>query len=132
MEQRFGLIQVQNLQFPIHFHRIKREVNLKGEAFFEVAKNDKQPFRVNAKELNIDVLGTSFNVISYDDENQSEVILIEGKVSLSAEEGQIKKDFGTMQPGQRAVYNEESQKVSTEEVDPDKYIAWRDGNLIFQ
>jgi len=120
------------LQFPTHFPPNLREVKLKGEAFFEVAKNEKQPFRVNAKELNIDVLGTSFNVVSYSDETQSEVILIEGKVKLSADEGQITKEYGTMHPGQRAVYKEEFQKVCTEEVNPEKYIAWLDGNLIFQ
>jgi ferric-dicitrate binding protein FerR (iron transport regulator) len=120
------------LQFPTYFPANLREVKLKGEAFFEVAKNKEQPFRVNAKKLNIDVLGTSFNVISYSDETQSEVILIEGKVKLSAEEGQVTKEYGTMHPGQRAVYKEEFQKVCTEEVNPKKYIAWRDGNLIFQ
>jgi transmembrane sensor len=120
------------LQFPIRFPRDIREVTLKGEAFFEVAKNVRQPFRVNAKDLNIDVLGTSFNVINYDNETQSEVILIEGKVKLSAEEGQVTKEYGTMHPGQRAVYKEEFHNVSTEEVNPEKYIAWRDGNLIFQ
>ncbi|MCE5347366.1 MAG: DUF4974 domain-containing protein [Bacteroidales bacterium] len=119
------------LQFPILFKGKRREVKLRGEAFFEVAKNEKQPFRVNAKELNIDVLGTSFNVISYDDEPQSEVILEKGKVSLFAEKGEIKKDLGTMLPGQRAVFKEESQEVKIEKAEVDKYISWRDGNLIF-
>jgi transmembrane sensor len=119
------------LQFPIHFQSGLRDVTLKGEAFFEVVKNDKQPFRVNARDMNIDVMGTSFNVISYPDENQSEVILKEGKVRLSVDEGQITKDCGTMNPGQRAVYDAESQKIITEEVNPRKYIAWLDGDLIF-
>jgi len=120
------------LQFPVNFQSGVREVNLKGEAFFEVAKNEKQPFRVNAKELNVDVLGTSFNVINYDDESQSEVILIEGKVSLSAEVGLAIKEFGTLQPGCKAVYTSEYQTISTQKIDPDKYIAWLDGNLVFQ
>jgi len=120
------------LQFPIRFTGDMREVKLRGEAFFEVAKNEKQPFRVNAKELDIDVLGTSFNVVSYDDDTQSEVILIEGKVSLSSEKGQVKKEYGTIHPGQRAVFNEESWEVYTKEVEVDKYISWRDGNLIFR
>lgn len=119
------------LQFPIRFTGDMREVKLTGEAFFEVAKNKEQPFRVNAKDLNIDVLGTSFDVISYNDDTQSEVILIEGKVSLSAEKGQVKEDFGTILPGQKAVFKDESQKVHTEDVEVDKYIAWREGNLIF-
>ena len=69
------------LQFPTLFTGNVREVKLNGEAFFKVTKNEKQPFRVNAKDLNIDVLGTSFNVVSYDDDNQSEVVLVEGRSS---------------------------------------------------
>jgi len=119
------------LQFPTRFYGDMREVKLRGEAFFGVVKNEKQPFRVNAKELKIDVLGTSFNVISYDDETQSEVILIDGMVKLSVEKEQAKEEYGTLHPGQRAVFNEESKKVYTEEVEVDKYIAWRDGILLF-
>ncbi len=120
------------LQFPIRFTGDMRKVKLRGEAFFEVAKNEKQPFRVNAKELDIDVLGTSFNVIGYDDDTQLEVILVEGKLSLSAENGQLKKEYGTILPGERAVFKEESREVYTNEVEVDKYISWRDGNLIFR
>lgn len=120
------------LKFPIRFTKDIRQVKLNGEAFFKVTKNKKQPFRVNAKEINIDVLGTSFNVVSYDDDTQTEVTLIEGKVSLSSEKGQIKKEYGTLLPGQRAVYKEKSQEVSTEKVTVDKYVSWRDGNLIFR
>ena len=120
------------LQFPSSFTGDMREVKLRGEAFFEVVKNEKQPFRVNAKELKVDVLGTSFDVLSYDDDTQSEVTLIEGRVSLSSEKGKAKKEFGTIHPGQRAVFKEESQEVYTEEVEVDKYISWRDGNLIFR
>jgi ferric-dicitrate binding protein FerR (iron transport regulator) len=120
------------LQFPVQFQSGLREVNLKGEAFFEVVKNVKQPFRVNTRELNIDVLGTSFNVISYEDEIQTEVILIEGKVVLSSGEGKVIKEFGGLEPGQRAIYTEESQTVNIEEVNTEKYIAWLDGNLVFQ
>jgi len=120
------------LQFPIRFTGDKREVILKGEAFFEVTKNEKQPFRVNANELKVEVLGTSFNVVSFDNDTQSEVVLVTGKVALSSEKGQIVKDFGNIIPGQRAIYEKENQKVVTREVDVAKYIAWRDGNLIFR
>lgn len=120
------------LQFPTLFTEDLREVKLSGEAFFEVTKNEKQPFQVKAKDLYIEVLGTSFNVVSYDDEQLSEVVLVEGKVKLSAEKDQVKKVLGTINPGQRVVYKEENQKVEAEEVTVDKYIAWRDGNLIFR
>jgi transmembrane sensor len=120
------------LQFPTSFTGDLREVKLKGEAFFEVTKNEKQPFRVHAKDLNIEVLGTSFNVVSYDDEQQTEVVLVEGKVKLSDEKDLAKKEFGVMLPGQRAVYAEDTRKVEAHEVAVEKYIAWRDGNLLFR
>lgn len=120
------------LQFPTIFNSKKREVILKGEAFFEVTKNEKLPFRVNTNELKVEVLGTSFNVVSFDDDTQSEVVLVTGKVGLSSEKGQIVKEYGNIIPGQRAIYKKENQEVITQEVDVAKYIAWRDGNLIFQ
>ena len=119
------------LQFPIRFNGKMREVKLQGEAFFEVTKKANQPFRVNAKELNINVLGTSFNVISYNDDTQSEVILFDGKVSLTSGSGKIEKEYGTMHPGQRAIFKDEAREVQIEETEVDKYISWRDGNLIF-
>ncbi len=120
------------LQFPSRFSNDRREVMLKGEAFFEVTKNEKQPFRVNTNELKVEVLGTSFNVVSFDDDSQSEVVLVTGKVALSSENGQIVRKYNNMIPGQRAIYQKEERKVITEEVDVEKYIAWRDGNLIFR
>lgn len=120
------------LQFPNRFVGDSREVRLRGEAYFEVAKNKNQPFRVNAGELNVEVLGTSFDVANYKDEKLSEVILVEGKVSLVAKVGDKITDGGTLHPGQRGVYCEGTRRMLTEEVSIDKYIAWRDGNLIFR
>lgn len=120
------------LQAPTLFNGDLREVKLSGEAFFEVKKNIKQPFRVLTKGINIDVLGTSFNVVSYDDEQQSEVVLVEGKVELSSEKKGHMEKQGVLRPGQRAVYREDIQKIELEDVAVDKYIAWREGNLIFQ
>lgn len=121
-----------SLQFPTSFNGAFREVKVMGEAFFQVTRNEKQPFRVHAKDLNIEVLGTSFNVASYVDEKQSEVVLVEGKVNLSTFVEQIKTDFGAMHPGQRAVYTDDTKKVAATDVEVEKHIAWRDGNLIFR
>jgi len=109
-----------SLQFPARFTGDLREVKLMGEAFFKVTKNEKQSFRVNAKDFNIEVLGTSFNVVSYDDEHQTELVLVEGEVKLAMENDQVKKVFGTLHPGQRAIYKEATQKVEAEEVEVDR------------
>lgn len=120
------------LQFPLKFDSRKREVKLTGEAYFEVAKNDKQPFLLNTQELNIEVLGTSFNVVSYNDETISEVVLVTGKIKLSTENHNMTKELGFMHPGQKTVYYRNNKKVYTEEVDVDKYTAWRNGELMFR
>jgi ferric-dicitrate binding protein FerR (iron transport regulator) len=120
------------LQFPLRFTGKKRLVKLTGEAYFEVAKNENHPFLLNANELNVEVLGTSFNVVSYDDESISEVVLVTGKVKLFAESDNREKQFGFMHPGQRVMYSKKTQKVAYEEVDVKKYISWRNGDLIFK
>ena len=120
------------LQFPLKFDGRKREVKLTGEGYFEVARNEKQPFHLNTQELNVEVLGTSFNVVSYNDETISEVVLVTGKVKLSAEANNKTKELGFMHPGQRTVYSRNNKQVFTEDVNVDKYTAWRNGELMFR
>jgi transmembrane sensor len=120
------------LQFPSTFTGEFREVNLKGEAYFEVVKNKNQPFRVHADNLKIEDLGTSFDVANYPEEKRSEVVLVEGKVSLAVNYGEKVTEEGNLHPGQMGIFCENTGKVSREEVSVDKYIAWRDGNLIFR
>ena len=120
------------LQFPSVFAGDYREVKLKGEAYFEVFKNKSQPFRVVADEFSVEVFGTSFNLTNYREEKKSEVILVEGKVRTSAIHKEMTTDNGLLRPGQMGVYCESTGKFHTEEVNVDKYISWRDGNLIFR
>jgi transmembrane sensor len=87
---------------------------------------------VNADELRVEVLGTSFDVANYNDEKLAEVILVEGKVSLNSRKNNLAKESSTLQPGQRGVFYEQTGKITTEAVNVDKYIAWREGNLIFR
>lgn len=120
------------LEFPTSFPGGYRDVKLKGEAYFEVSKMKNKPFRVNADELNVEVLGTSFDVINYTNEKTAEVILVEGTVNLLVNRGGEQSNGGMLSPGQLGVYSDETGKVSTQVVNVDKYIAWRDGNLIFR
>jgi len=120
------------LEFPVKFNSAKREVKLSGEAFFEVASDEEKPFVLNAKELNVEVLGTSFNVASYDNEPVSEVVLVTGKVKLFSQENNKQTQFGFINPGQKAVYTRKTHLLYSEEVNVDKYIAWRQGNLVFR
>jgi transmembrane sensor len=102
-----------HLVYPNSFnHAQTREVTLEGEAYFEVATNEKIPFIVQAGKLHIKVLGTSFNVKSYPDEQTIETTLIEGKVSLNSTtqpSGQV-----ILNPSEKAVFSKSNQNIKIE------------------
>ena len=114
------------LKYPAQFNSNERRVELNGEAFFEVAKNEKQPFRVmlNDSAL-ITVLGTHFNVMSYQNENAKEITLVEGRVS-------VKKDNRTeeLNPGMQAQIT--GKNISTiNGVDTEEVTGWKKGLFVF-
>jgi transmembrane sensor len=106
-----------------------RQVSLKGEAYFDVFKDPKRPFSVNTAEVNVKVLGTRFNIASYDNEKTVEVLLEEGKLLFNDNAG---SNPCMMKPNDLVVYNKTSKNFSTEVVQPQKYIAWTDGKLVFR
>lgn len=111
------------LQYPVTFQGEKREVILTGEAYFEVAKDTVHPFIVKTGNINIRVLGTSFNIKAYQDEEQ-QMTLLEGKVRVSAG-GQEK----TVWPNEQLTLrngNFEVRKVETA-----GFIAWKEQRFVF-
>jgi hypothetical protein len=113
--------------FPQKFTGKKREVFLDGEAYFEVAKNEKQPFIVSTGDINIEVLGTKFNVSAYHSDNFCETVLLEGKVNVWEKE-KLFSNKAIMAPGQKATYNKTGKEiVLVAETDPGMYIAWTEG-----
>jgi transmembrane sensor len=120
------------IEFPLHFSERERDVAVKGEAFFEVTSNKRSPFIVKLNHLNVKVLGTSFNVASFEDDGLSEVVLVQGEVEFSTFENGILNNHGLMRPGQMVVYNGNNQQIEKKEVTVDKYSAWRDGYIIFR
>lgn len=109
-----------NLQFPFTFAKDKREVRLAGEAYFKVTANKKLPFLIHAGKLEITVLGTTFNVSCYPGQ-ATEVILISGKVSLAIHNDNGFRDYGELKPGQRAIFNSQTETIQIETVDIEKY-----------
>jgi ferric-dicitrate binding protein FerR (iron transport regulator) len=105
----------------------KRDVTLTGEAWFEVKADEKHPFAVDAGDVKLKVVGTSFNVSAYPDENYVEVVLDKGKVLLGCNsfDGEI-----IMKPSERFVL--ENGSVIREIADPSKYSAWTTGKLVFR
>lgn len=118
--------------FPAEFTGNTREVFIKGEGYFEVAKNKEKPFIVKTDFLDLKVLGTSFNVSSYPDEQMVTTVLVEGKVAVY----ENKKLFGgskqELMPGQGCFYSVENSKSLVKEVDVYDYVSWKDGLFQFK
>lgn len=114
------------LKYSIPFGN-RRDVTLSGEAWFEVRADEGHPFTVDAADVNLKVVGTSFNVSAYPDENYVEVVLEKGKIVLGCKafEGEI-----SMKPSERFLL--EKGVVSREIADPSKYSAWTAGKLVFR
>jgi transmembrane sensor len=106
-----------------------RQVKLDGEAFFDVYKDKHSPFVVTAKEINVRVLGTRFNIASYENEEDVEVVLEEG--SLLFTETQKNKSY-TMVPNDHIRYDKMNKDVTKDIVQPQKYLSWTEGKLVFR
>lgn len=98
------------ITYPQKFTPDSRKINLTGEAFFDVVRDESRPFYVNTKDINIKVLGTKFNVKSYDDENTVETTLISGKVELKQKNSDDTK-FIQLKPNQKAVFYKSEKTV---------------------
>ena len=120
------------IKYPRSFNGNTREIDLSGEGFFNVAHDPEHPFIVKTKQLNVKALGTKFNVLSYPEEDVIATTLVEGKVVLEVitENGKT-KTIGALTPGQHVKYHISSGKASSTKGDVGKYIAWKDGLLIF-
>lgn len=120
------------LEYPKTFAgNEKREVYLEGEAFFEVSKNKHQPFVVHTSDINIIVLGTSFNVRSYQNLKNIETTLVEGKITIEERAGAGK--HMAVLPNQQVLYKKEtSELVLQPYVNTEKHTGWRNGRLNFE
>ncbi len=122
------------LTYPSSFvGKDKREVQLEGEAFFEVAKNLGQPFIVGTKSMYTQVFGTVFNISAYDEDNTSEVVLVEGSVGIASTDDDVAGNLQMLKPSQRASNKEGSGgRFVIEDVDVTPYISWTQGVLSFE
>ncbi len=118
------------LIYPDIFDGKKREVMLIGEAFFKVAKNKEKPFVVKTGKMRIEVLGTSFNIRAYPDENIEEAVLVEGGISLALK-NKIINNKVELRPNQRFVVSNESLDYNVSEVNVEDFTSWIDGVFIF-
>lgn len=113
------------LYFPNRFSTDERFVKVEGEAFFKVQKDKRRPFRVQTGELNISVLGTSFNVRAYHPKHIS-TTLVEGSVQLAYHDQHV-----IMTPGERAFIDEKN-KITLQSIDIEGATAWKEGYFYFK
>lgn len=122
------------LIFPQKFTGDKREVELVGEAFFDVARNEKMPFIVKTNRLNTEVLGTSFNIKAHRNEKTT-VSVATGKVKINAIDNGVlangPKENVYLLPNQQVVYHPSSSYLKKTNVDLEKFIAWKDDVILF-
>lgn len=121
------------LRFPQSFdHQQQRRVILEGEGFFTVTKNEMLPFVVETNQLDIQVLGTTFNVDAYPDNQSVLIALVEGKVKLQNNTGKENKDLMDLLPNEVATLNRaERTLIKTSGADLYKYTAWVNGRIVF-
>jgi transmembrane sensor len=117
-----------SLSYPAEFHGNERLVRLSGEAYFEVAKNKKMPFRVIAGSQTVEVLGTHFNINAYTDEASVKTTLLEGSVKVSSGANST-----LIAPGEQASTSINGNgNILKRVVDVDRETAWKDGLFSFQ
>lgn len=116
-----------SLRYPVKFTGAERHVELSGEAYFEVAKNKNMPFTINTNNVNIKVLGTHFNVMSYEDDSSVKTTLLEGSVLLSNLNQQA-----LLVPGQQADVARSGEKINVTYVNTDDAVSWKNGYFTFR
>ncbi len=119
------------LSYLSNFGRKARKVVLNGEAYFEVSKNKEKPFVVQGNDLAVRVLGTKFDVKSYQEDSIVDVTLLEGSVSLTGRQKESEKPV-LIKPGERASYHKYSQRMVVANVEATNSNAWTRGSLVFE
>lgn len=123
---RVWLNAASSLRFPTTFSDNQREVQLTGEGYFEIAPDRSMPFHVKINEMDIQVLGTQFNVNGYQDEGAIRATLVEGSVKVNHRGKESK-----LKPGQQAMLNNDGNIHVSDNVDMEEVVAWKNGRFQF-
>ena len=115
-------------RYPVHFTGDFRKVYLKGEAYFEVARQETMPFIVETSGgIDVRVLGTRFNVASYENDADVVTTLAEGSVEVYTDEKVMR-----IRPDEQVLVHKSSGVFERRQVDAATYLAWKDGKFIFE
>jgi len=123
-----------SLRFPAAFTGTERTVELTGEAYFEIAKNAEKPFHVKVpsgvtagESMDVEVLGTSFNVMAYTNEEKIHTTLLEGKVKVK--QGAMAENLS---PGRQAIVDQNTSAIEVADANIEQTVAWKDGLFRFK
>jgi len=123
---RVWLNAASSMKYPTAFNGDRREVELQGQGYFEVVPNARQPFFVKVNGLEVQVLGTSFDIMAYADEKSINTTLIEGLVNVK--NGTTEQ---RLKPGQQAIVDAATGNMVVRPADVDQVIAWKTGFFEF-
>jgi len=114
------------IKYPVSFASDTRKVYLTGEAYFEVTHDATKPFIVSTDKMEVEVLGTSFDVMAYPTERTVETTLVHGKVHVKTENSSL-----ILQPGMQAQLDKNTSILDQKQIDTELITSWRDGKYIF-
>lgn len=120
-----------SLTYPVKFAGDTRKVTIKGEAYFEVAKNAKVPFIVESGDIRIKVFGTRFNVKNYETDTTVETSLVEGSVGVYMKSDVNFENKTLVKPNEQIVYNKQTRRLKLRKVDAELLAIWKDGKYYF-
>ena len=124
------LNHLSSLKYPRRFSGEIRNIELDGEGFFEVESDPDHPFVINTRDVDIKVLGTSFNVNAYSENAAVEVIVKTGEVAVTRH-GEVPKTI-ILKPGNKGVYKKTEETLEiTQEIDKN-YLAWKTRSFVFE
>jgi ferric-dicitrate binding protein FerR (iron transport regulator) len=109
----------------------KREIFLKGEAWFDVTKQKNRPFVVHTNYYDVNVTGTQFNVKAYETDNEITTTLAEGQVQITSSNKYKLMEAVVLKPGEQLSLNKESNEILVKNVDTRLFTSWKDNKLMF-
>ncbi|MEQ9287334.1 MAG: FecR domain-containing protein [Cyclobacteriaceae bacterium] len=127
---RITLNSSSSVLYPENFAENERVIVLQGEAFFEVAKDSRRPFRVKTANTVTTALGTSFNINAFDGENEIKIGLATGKIEVKSTGLKTDQVF-ELTPGQGVVFSRKDSRMEQTTVNIDQILAWTSKELIF-
>lgn len=128
---KIWLNSASTLQFPVQFNTNERRVVLTGEAYFEVAKaidpktNNKKSFIVSVDNMEVQAIGTAFNISAYKEDDRSQTTVVEGLVKVTRN-----NKFSMLKPGKKLIAGDSA--ITIEDADIKQEIAWKNGEFVFR